>query len=114
MFSLCEKYEIRVESESGHGGFTFAFFRDIGNNNVTNNVTENGTDSSDGAINKTAIPTVIKVYTLLKEDPTQTRTALAQKTGRTVRTIQRALDQLSVEGKIKRIGSNRAGYWEVF
>lgn len=114
VFSLCEKYEIRVESDSRHGGFTFTFYRDIENNTVTDNVTENGTDSSNEAINKPGIPTATKVYMLLKEDPTQTRATLAQKTGRTVRTIQRALDQLSAEGKIKRIGSNRVGYWEVF
>ena len=51
---------------------------------------------------------------MLKEDPTQTREKLAEKTGRTVRTIQRALDKLSGEGKIKRIGSNKTGYWKVF
>lgn len=82
--------------------------------NVTNNVTENGTVHSNEAINKPGIPTATKVYMLLKEDPTQTRATLAQKTGKTVRTIQRALDQLNAEGKIKRIGSNRVGYWEVF
>ena len=51
---------------------------------------------------------------LLKEDPTQKREDLAEKTGKTTRTIQRALDKLSNEGKIKRIGSNKTGYWEVF
>ena len=51
---------------------------------------------------------------LLKEDPTQTREALANKTGRTVRTIQRVLDKLTANGKIKRIGSKKTGYWEVF
>ena len=60
------------------------------------------------------VPTETKVYLLLKEDPTQTREMLAGKAGRTVRTIQRALDKLSSEGKIKRIGSTKAGYWEVF
>ena len=59
------------------------------------------------------IPTEKKVYMLLKEDPTQTREKLAEKTGRTVRTIQRALDKLSADGKIRRIGSNKVGYWEV-
>ena len=51
---------------------------------------------------------------LLKEDPTQTREELAKKTGKTIRTIQRALEKLSSEGKIKRLGSNRTGYWEVY
>ena len=33
--------------------------------------------------------------------------------GKTVRTVQRALDKLSGEGRIRRIGTARAGYWEV-
>ena len=33
--------------------------------------------------------------------------------GKIVRTVQRALDKLSDEGRIRRIGTARAGYWEV-
>lgn len=42
-----------------------------------------------------------------------TRKQLAKETGKTVRTVQRALDKLSMNGKIKRIGSNKTGYWEI-
>ncbi|MBQ7265959.1 MAG: winged helix-turn-helix transcriptional regulator [Firmicutes bacterium] len=56
----------------------------------------------------------MKIYMLLKEDPTQTRDDLAKKIGKTQRTVQRALDKLSAEGKIQRIGSAKKGYWEVF
>jgi predicted HTH transcriptional regulator len=38
---------------------------------------------------------------------------LAMKVGKTIRTIQRALDKLSEEERIKRIGSSKTGYWEV-
>ena len=76
---------------------------------VTKHVTTNDTDQ-----NRTArIPTDVVVYMLLKEDPTQTRESLAGKTGRTVRTVQRALEKLSDEGKNRRIGSNKTGYWEI-
>ena len=46
-------------------------------------------------------------------DPTQTREKMAEKLGRTVRTIQRALDKLISEKKIKRVGSKKTGYLEV-
>lgn len=109
VFSLCDKYNIKINSVSDNGGFSFLFYRD----NSTNNVTINGTINVTEKKQKTETPTDISVYMLLKEDPTLTRDVLAIKTGKTVRTIQRALDKLYREGKIRRIGSNKAGYWEI-
>ena len=54
-----------------------------------------------------------QVYQLLKKDATMTREQLAKETGKTIRAVQRTLDKLSVNGKIRRIGSNKTGYWEV-
>ena len=113
VFSLCEKYGIRIESSSEHDGFSFVFYRDSSDGNVTDNVTINDTENDKDRISGFRVTTVAKVYMLLKEDPTQTREELAKKTGKTIRTIQRALEKLSSEGKIKRLGSNRTGYWEV-
>lgn len=114
VFSLCDKYNIRIESTSAHGGFSFLFYRDKKNGNVTNNVTVDDTNEPKQRKPVVRIKTETKIYMLLKEDPTQTRDSLAKKTGRTVRTVQRCLDRLVAEGKIKRMGSNRTGYWEVF
>lgn len=110
VYALCDKDNIKVEASYENDGFSFSFYRDTKSLPVTENDTINVTKQS--PISK--LPTEEKVYMLLKEDPAQTREMLASKTGRTVRTIQRALDKLSGEGKIKRIGSNKAGYWEVF
>ena len=110
VYALCDKYAIRVEVGYENDGFSFSFYRDKNPNFVTENSTTNVTNKN--IASKTSTET--KVYMFLKEDPTQTREMLANKTGRTVRTIQRALDKLSGEGKIKRIGSSKAGYWEVF
>lgn len=41
-----------------------------------------------------------------------TRDGLSSKTGRSSRHIQRALDTLKDKGYIKRVGSNKIGYWE--
>lgn len=85
------------------------FYSDNSDGNVTNNVTINDTESDKDRIPGFRVTTDAKVYMLLKEDPTQTREVLAKKTGKTIRTIQRALEKLSSEGKIKRLGSNRTG-----
>lgn len=116
VYALCDKYGIKVSSQSDNGGFSFVFYRDKRDNNVTVNVSipeNHGREADHKSSTLSRISTDRKVYMLLKEDPTQTREILAQKTGKTVRTIQRALDKLSKEGRIKRIGSNKAGYWEV-
>ena len=109
VYTLCDKYSVRVDAENESDGFSFVFYRDYKPNNVTKNDTINVKDQNMAE----KIPTDAKVYMLLKEDPTQTREVLAGKAGRTVRTIQRALKKLSREGKIKRIGSNKTGYWEL-
>ena len=109
VYTFCDKYSIRVEAAYENDGFSFSFYRD----NLQRHVTKNDTINTTSKMTTPKIPTEKKVYILLKEDPTQTREKLAEKTGRTVRTIQRALDKLSADGKIRRIGSNKAGYWEV-
>ena len=85
----------------GYGGFSFIFFRD----SVTENVTENVTDRK--------LPSHQIVLNLFKENPMRSREEMAGIMGKTVRTVQRALDKLSGEGRIRRIGTARAGYWEV-
>ena len=112
VYAYCDKYNIKVESSFESDGFSFIFYRDTYSDNDTKNDTIKAFEQNSGTNN--SIPTDARVYMLLKEDPTQTRETLANKTGRTVRTIQRALDKLTANGKIKRIGSKKTGYWEVF
>lgn len=80
-----------------YGGFSFIFFRD--------SVTENVTDRK--------LPSHQIVLNLLKENPMRSREETAGIMGKTICTVQRALDKLSGEGRIRRIGTARAGYWEV-
>ena len=79
--------------------------RDKSDINVTINVIDKTSNKK--------IDTDKLVLNLLKENPTKTREELANDIGKNIRTIQRALAKLSKEGKIKRIGSTRTGYWEV-
>lgn len=100
VFTYCEKYGTTTKSFSGNGGFFFVFYR-------------NSAKQSSITTKQKKISTVEAIYELLKEDPTQTREVLAQKIGKNMRTIQRAIDKLANDKRIIRIGSNKTGYWEI-
>ncbi len=101
VYAACRQAGVRTDFHSEYGGFSFIFFRD----NVTVNVTDH--------VTKTKISTDQAVLELLKENPMRSREEMAGIIGKTVRTVQRALDRLSSEGIIRRMGSSRAGYWEI-
>lgn len=109
VYSVCEKLNIKTTSSSENGGFSFIFYRNDNKTSVTTNVTINDPQN----MTTIKVTTDEQVYQLLKKDATMTREQLAKETGKTIRTVQRALDKLSLNGKIRRIGSNKTGYWEV-
>ena len=53
------------------------------------------------------------LLTLLAKDGTATYDDLAARTGRSRSTVARILKQLRSEGRITRVGSDKAGYWQV-
>lgn len=53
------------------------------------------------------------ILSLLKENPSYTKEELAEKIGKSRATVTRILSKLVDEGKIKRIGSNKTGHWEI-
>ena len=77
--------------------------------NVTKNVTSDVITEAPKRVNELDF----EVLHLLKENPIYTREEIAQKVGKTARTVQRALDRLKADGKIVRIGNKVSGYWEV-
>lgn len=101
VYAVCRQSGTRTDFHMSYGGFSFIFFRDSVTENVTVNVTERKMASHQIVLN------------LLKENPMRSREEMAGIMGKTVRTVQRALDKLSGEGRIRRIGTARAGYWEV-
>ncbi len=99
VYALCGKEGKRTGFSSKNGGFSFLFYRDA----------RNWSAAADAKRKKPS--TEEEVFALLKEDPKQTRTQLSLKLKKTVRTIQRALNRLSSEARIRRAGSRKAGYW---
>ena len=53
------------------------------------------------------------ILTLLQDEPQLTRQQLAHSLGKDLRTIARALVKLQQTGKLRRIGSDKTGHWEV-
>jgi ATP-dependent DNA helicase RecG len=59
--------------------------------------------------NVTVNKTEQSVFALLREHPEYTRYELAERTSKTIRTIQRTVDSLREKGLIERIGSDKTG-----
>ncbi|MCI2069482.1 MAG: putative DNA binding domain-containing protein [Bacilli bacterium] len=94
---LCQVNGIKTDYVDGNMGFRFVFHR----KNVTQNVTVK--------LSKTDL-LVVKV---LREHPEYTREEISKVLKKNLRTIQRSINHLKAAGRIVRIGSDKAGYWEI-
>lgn len=62
---------------------------------------------------KTPVKTPVKILQLLQEKPDLSLAELAALMGKSVRTIERASANLVQAGKLRRIGPDKGGRWEV-
>ncbi len=53
------------------------------------------------------------ILKLVATNPYTTIPELAESIGKSTPTIKRHIDSLASEGKIKRVGSRKSGYWQV-
>lgn len=100
--SVCKDAGVRFSYESDTNGFKFILYRpqiqsDI--SNITLDVTLSGTEMA--------------VLAILKQKPDSSRSEIAEKISKTVRTVQRALDSLRDKGYIQRVGSKQEPKWEI-
>lgn len=110
VYSSCKAADVRIGYENQDDGFSFLFFRD---KNIPGNVLENVSEVASYSEKSYFAPTEEKILRLLQEKPTSLVSELALATGRTNRTIVRALRSLKEKGAIRRIGSDLAGYWVI-
>ena len=54
-----------------------------------------------------------KILNAITEEPQITQKGLSAKTGLSTRTVSREIKELRDSGIIRRVGSNRSGYWEI-
>lgn len=77
----------------------------------TKEILKNFTDSPTGQ--KEKISNAELVFEALKKNPKQTKEEVSKATGLSRATITRTYSLLEKEGKIRRIGSNKTGWWEL-
>ena len=95
ILNICKDYGVKPPSfEEKSNGFNVTLYKEK-LENVTENVTEN------------------KILLLIKKTPNITTTELATEIGVTRRTIARYITKLKTQNKIKRIGPDKGGFWEV-
>ena len=62
---------------------------------------------------KTSVKTSVKIMEYIQDNPNITIPELADKINKTTRTIEMAISKLKNEGRLKRIGPDKGGYWQV-
>jgi predicted transcriptional regulator len=53
------------------------------------------------------------IISLIADEPRISLDAIAEKIGRTRKTVQRAIKKLKDSGRVKRVGPDKTGHWEV-
>lgn len=64
-------------------------------------------------VNIEGLKTPDAILALLEADPRLTRGQMAEQIGKDIRTIGRAIKKLQDEGKLRRVGSDKSGHWEI-
>jgi ATP-dependent DNA helicase RecG len=107
-YAECQKARIRHSFRLGQNDFTFLFYRSDVTINVPLNVPLK-TDASSSGLSETDE----KVLAILQESGLVSQEEIARECGKTTRTIRRSIVKLVKLQKLRRIGSRKAGYWEV-
>ena len=53
------------------------------------------------------------ILALLQNDPSMPQTEIAERTGKSLPTVKRAMKRLSDSGVVRRVGGKRFGKWEI-
>ena len=108
VYKLCGEANVDITYRFNDYGFSFTFYRK--NNDKFSNLNKSNVNL-DNKINLNN--TENEVLELLKENPQITREEISIRINKTVRTIQRVLNQLVEKNIISRIGSKKQGEWRV-
>ena len=70
-------------------------------------------DMINGTINDTITDLEASVLSWLKDNPHLTVAELVEKSGKSIRTVNRVIASLKNKDLVRRVGSNKTGYWKV-
>ena len=105
IYALCKEEGININYENEDTSFTLDFCRR--DRNIT---PQDGVIN--GVINGGIGENEMQLFELIKEFPFATNGELAEKSGKSIRTISRLLSALKGKKLIERVGSNKTGYWK--
>ena len=94
VFKLCKNQNIKHEYKETNEGFRFIFYR-----NTTSLTKLSATDK--------------KIINIIEKKEKLTAEEMANRLGITIRTVYRSISKLTNNNIIKRIGSDKTGYWEI-
>ena len=106
IYSLCEESNVAISYIKGDTAFTFEFSR------VDRNIVSSD-DMINGTINDTITDLEASVLSWLKDNPHLTVAELVDKSGKSIRTVNRVIASLKNKDLVRRVGSNKTGYWKV-
>jgi len=70
-------------------------------------------DSQDKSSSETSQKSSLKIVLCMQEDKNITIPEIAKQIGITERGVKKQISKLKANGKIKRVGPDKGGYWEV-
>ena len=104
VYGLCEAEGIKVKYDLDPYGFSFFFLRNSDNAPIKAPLSKDDDWMND--LDR-------EVLALIKEKPTLPSKEMADELNCGYRTLMRSLSSLQNNGKIRRIGTQRRGYWEI-
>jgi ATP-dependent DNA helicase RecG len=112
----CKDANIKVEFERLKLGFAVVFYRPDENLIAMDKLSAdqiNENDQINDQINNQLSKTEKQVLSVIIDNPALTLEEIAERTSKSVKTVQRHLDNLRRKNIVKRVGSRKDGHWEV-
>ena len=117
MVEACKAVGLPEPEYGTDGAFDWITFKR--SNSVTNSdnpiqyTEEGGQKSGQKSGQKNELTTLEYIYVLIKNNPCITRKELVEATGKASSYIQRCINQLKETKRIRRVGPDKGGFWEI-
>lgn len=105
IYRLCKEAGVTVHYINNESDFTFEFSRKDRNGETSGGI--------NGEINVEITESEERVLNIFRENRNITKPGLVELSNLSSRTLDRIISSLKAKGLLKRVGSNKAGYWNV-
>ena len=112
IYDECTAADVTVEFKRVKTGFVVSFHRPKWEEGE--GLEKGGQKTVEKTREKVREKTREKILRLIKENPLITTSEIAEKAGLSPKGVEWNIGKLKKEGRIKRIGPDRGGHWEIF